>query len=1185
MSQNENSHSIAPPEPGSAWMNSHHLVSILMQHLPACIFIKNTSGHYIAANTPMVEILGFAHAGELIGKTDHDIFTGEKARANRLDEERVMQTGQPITDRVEYIERAARSFWCSMTKVPLRDDTGAITGVIGIGRDISDHVQNEKRERTSTQDLKAVVEIADRLISSPDLDTLLRKAVELARSLLRVERCSILLNREDHLIGTYGTDLNGRTTDERDKIIPMDAAWENRFRMWDRKTSQWIVERDIQRSSPDARTSQARNFWVATTPIKGTQNRMIGVFCNDSVISGQAPDEHLQDVIAVFCSLLGNIIERQRSMDDIRSRDQVLDGVARSSSQLLLVDDIDPAIQESLRLLGESMNVDRACIYKNRQDVLTGEWQMGQRYEWTQHPAQPSISDERLQDLPYLPDFQEMFEHLSNGRIFDGETARLPPAPRRLFESLQIVSFLRVPIQINNRFWGFIGFDDAQANRNWSANEKTILLAMAGNLGGAISRELTERELKSRDRILSGVAKANHELLTNPDVELAIAHALRTLAPSVNADRIFLCENQAGSHRDQTVMMPRHLFTKSTGLHRSFAAREICLPYREFFPRWFDIMTAGRMISGRMLEFISEEAGNVNSVLMAPLIVEKKFWGVIGFDSADAGYVWTESDVSTLSTIAGSISAAIARHRAEESLRRSEEHFRSLIENTSDLIMMVDSRGDVLYGSPSVSRELGFLAGQDARFNFFEMIHAEDWTHLRALFNAAAGTPVDDRLFTFRVRHQDGEWRTVECAFRRIRDENGATRFIVNARDITARIRTEEALHRSEELLRHSQKMEAVGRLAGGVAHDFNNLLTAILGYSDLLIDQIPDGHAWKREIVEISRAAERAHSLTKQLLAYSRRQVMESKTVDLNHIVAETERMLNRLISENVAVQTTLDPDPCTVKVDRGQIEQVIINLSLNARDAMPEGGELRISTANVSLTHPINQGMTTVPPGDYVLLKIRDTGHGIPDDVKPHVFEPFFTTKEVGKGTGLGLSMVYGIIEQSSAHILLESTVGTGTEFSVYLPRVSAGETVPGIAPPPSTAGGSEQILLIEDDKIVRELSTRILEGKGYRVTTRENGALGLDYFTQHADEIDIVLTDIIMPQMSGLTFARAARRIKPDLRILFISGYAEDHQPESHETSNGRNYIQKPFTVSTLCGKVREILDSPVTAITPT
>jgi two-component system cell cycle sensor histidine kinase/response regulator CckA len=261
-----------------------------------------------------------------------------------------------------------------------------------------------------------------------------------------------------------------------------------------------------------------------------------------------------------------------------------------------------------------------------------------------------------------------------------------------------------------------------------------------------------------------------------------------------------------------------------------------------------------------------------------------------------------------------------------------------------------------------------------------------------------------------------------------------------------------------------------------------------------------------------------------------------------------------------------------------------VIINLALNARDSMPDGGELHITTENISLSQPLNQGMTTVPTGEYVRLKVRDTGHGIPDDIKPHVFEPFFTTKEVGKGTGLGLSMVYGIIEQSASFILFESTVDVGTEFSVYLPRVSAGHSIQHVVPPPSTAGGSEQILLIEDDKIVRELSTRILEGKGYRVTTRENGATGLEYFKEFAGQIDIVLTDIIMPQMSGLAFARAARLIKPDLRILFISGYAEDHQPESHETSNGRNYIQKPFTVSTLCGKVREILDTPVTAAQP-
>ncbi len=1176
--------STTPPEHANEPINespglSEGLLDLLLQHLPCAVFVKDREGVYRQANQRWAELLGRQDPETIKGHTDTEFFAAERAHAHRFDEERIILSGETLPERIEWIDQTGGGNWCSINRIPLRDARGAVTGVVGIVRDVTDQMVNEKRERTTTQDLKAVVEIADRLIASPDLDTLLRKAVELARMLLRIERCSILLNRDDHLVGTYGTDLKGRTTDERDKIIPMDAAWDNRFRTWNRKSSQWIVERDIQRSSPDARAATVRDFWVATTPIKGSHNRMIGVFCNDAVISGHPPDEHLQDVIAVFCSLLGNIIERQRSMDELRKRDQVLDGVARSSSQLLTGDDLDPSIRESLRVLGESMQVDRVSLFACLQDPLTGEWNMSQRYEWVQHPALPTLGDERWQELPFLPDFTDMLERLSAGAIYDGLTSRLPPGPRRLMESLQVVSFLRVPIHLDNRLWGFIGFDEARAAREWSGNEKAILLAMAGNLGGAISRDATGRQLKARDRILSAVARANHELLTNPDVLLAIGQTLRIMAPAVPATRIFLCENQDGAGREQPMMVPRFLYDKVSTQHRSFAPSEISLPYDTFFPRWYAVMAAGRIVSGRVLEFLTEDANRVNSVLMAPLIVEKKFWGILGFDTADAGYDWTESDTSALSTIAGSISAAIARHRAEISLRQSEEHFRSLIENASDLIIMVDNRGDVLYASPSVNRELGINPATPGNLNFFTLIHSEDWNELRGMFDPIRTAP-DHRLHLFRIRHPAGEWRNLECAFQRIRDEHGNTRFIINARDITERQRTEDALRRSEDLLRHSQKMEAVGRLAGGVAHDFNNLLTAILGYSDMLTAQIPEGHEWRKEITEIARAAERAHSLTRQLLAFSRRQVLEPKSIDLNQIVADLERMLKRLINEDVSLTTELDPAACPVKVDRGQIEQVVINLCLNARDAMPGGGQLRIATANRLITEPITQGLITVKPGRYILLKVADTGHGIRDEVKPHVFEPFFTTKEVGKGTGLGLSMVYGIIEQSSGYILFDSAVGVGTEFTIYLPMADepAGAGASD-RPPPSTAGGAERILLIEDDKIVRELSTRILRDKGYQVTTRENGAEALAYFKENAGAIDLVLTDIIMPQMSGLTFARAARAIRPDLRILFISGYAEDHQPDAHETSNGRNYIQKPFTVSSLCGKVREILDSPV------
>jgi len=1149
----------------------------LLQHLPDCVYIKNLSGQYLMVNQCMAELLGFEHPDDIIGKTDENFLSPEKARNNRIDEQRIVETRIPVLEKKEFIQNNKRSAWYSITKAPLLDADGKINGVIGIGRDISDHVQSEKRERAISHDLQAIVDIADRLISSSDLSGLLKKAVELARSHLRVERCSILLNFGTFLRGTYGTDLNGQTTDERDKVITMDSAWEHRFSMWSRKSSQWIVERDIHRSSPDARTAGVRDFWVATTPIKGSNNQMIAVFCNDAVISGNPPDERLQDVIAVFCSLLGNIIERQRSIDELQIRDKVLEGVARSASQLLMVTDLDSAIQESLRVLGESMDVDRVYIFKNYSDPLTGEWYTSQQYEWAREPSMAEINNQELQNLPYQPIFSTMFEQLANGHIYGGPLTTLSEDERKFLEKGNIVSILLVPIHINNQFWGLIGFDDCRTPREWSNYEKTTLMTMAGNLGGAITQAMTEQELKSRDRILSGVAKANHELLTNPNMDQAIVNALRILASAVNVERIYLCENLLDVMNGDPVMCPRYVFNKSAGKLEEFTGLENHLSYTTQFPGWYKIMSAGKPIHGRLLDFINKSSEDVRSVLFAPLMIEKKFWGIIGFDSADPEHNWSESDVSTLATMAGSIGGAIARKRAEESLRTSEEHFRSLIENASDMILVVNTRGLVLYGSPSIERELGYNISMLPRIKFFDLIHPDDWPAIRTIFKLEENKPRQSELLKLRIRHQMGEWLNLECAIKNVPDENGQNRFVINSRDITQRIKAEDALRHSEELLRHSQKMEAVGRLAGGISHDFNNLLTAILGYGDLLINQIPAAHEWRREVEEIHNAATKAHALTRQLLAFSRRQVMEPKQMDLNLVVSEMERLLKRLISENIELKTQIDEHPCSVKVDRGQIEQVIINMALNARDAMSDGGQLCISTENVILKNALTAGLETIPAGAYVLLKIADTGHGIKDEVKPHIFEPFYTTKEVGKGTGLGLSMVYGTIEQSGGRILFESEVGIGTKFTIYLPRVELKSDVPRNATAPTATSGTETILLIEDDQIVRELSLRILHEQGYKVIAKENGELGLEYFRLHADSIQLVLTDIIMPRMSGLTFARSARTIKPNIKILFMSGYPEDQQPELHETGEGRNYIQKPFTVAMLCSRIREILDS--------
>ena len=1045
-------------------------------------------------------------------------------------------------------------------------------------RYLHNFTSGKKRDHATSQDLKAVVDIADRLITSNDLDSLLRNAVELARSQLRVERCSILINRDDHLRGSYGTNTEGTTTDERSKIVKLDDAWIDRFNLWNSKSSQWIIERDIKRSSPDARESGVEGFWVATTPIKGSNNKVIAVFCNDTVITQSPPDENLQDVIAVFCSLLGSIIERQTSIDELQLRDNVLEGVANAISRLLSEEGFSDAITDSLRILGEAIKVDRTYIFKNRRDPLTDEWFTSQLYEWASDPRIAEFDNPELQGVPYEPVLNSMFDCLSNGRIYGGPVSTLPQSEQKFLEPQNILSLLNVPIFVNNEFWGFIGFDDCQRPREWNNYEKSSLLTMAGSLGSAITRSLTENELKSRDRILSGVAAANQELLTNTNLDRAIENALRILAAAVDIERIYVCENTLDLMNGGPVMCPRYILNKTTDKCDRYALLERQLSYADHFPGWHRIMSAGKPIHGRVLDFLSKESQDVRSVLLSPLMVEGSFWGVIGFDSADPEHDWSASDVSTLTTMAGSIVGAIARERAEKFLRTSEEHFRSLIDNASDMILIVNDRGQILYGSPSTERTLGSRTTVLPRINFLDIINPDDWPSVRHIFRDKDTLKQQPELHQLRLHHDEGQWIHTETTITVMQNEQEAARFIINARDITQRVNAEEALKKSNDLLQHAQKMEAIGRLAGGISHDFNNLLTAILGYSDLLISQIPKAHHWRKEVEEIHSAAQRAHTLTKQLLAFSRRQVMEPKHLDLNLVVTDMERLLVRLIGEHVTLVTNITKVECPVKVDRSQIEQVIINLAINARDAMETGGTLNISTELTQLDTPISEGMVTIQPGEYVLLKVADSGHGISDEVRPHIFEPFFTTKDIGKGTGLGLSMVYGTIKQSGGHILFNSEVRKGTEFTIYFPRVELKEQYTAKKSVQSGVQGNETILLIEDEPFVRELSVKILEIQGYRVVAKENGQLGLDYFKKHVDEIDMVLTDIIMPQMSGVSFARSARKLRPELRILFMSGYSEDHQPELQETANGRNYIQKPFTVASLCSRIREILDSP-------
>jgi two-component system, cell cycle sensor histidine kinase and response regulator CckA len=505
--------------------------------------------------------------------------------------------------------------------------------------------------------------------------------------------------------------------------------------------------------------------------------------------------------------------------------------------------------------------------------------------------------------------------------------------------------------------------------------------------------------------------------------------------------------------------------------------------------------------------------------------------------------------------------------------RRAEEDLDRFFELSADLLCIAGLDGYFKRLNPAWVRALGFPEQELLATPFIEFVHPED----RESTLAQVGGLAEGKLtvsFENRYRCQDGSYRWL-LWMSAPSPERGLIYAV--AHDITERKRAEEALRRSEEQLRLAQKLEAVGRLAGGIAHDFNNLLVAINGYSALALRKLREGDPLREYVSEIRDAGRRAGSLTSQLLAFSRRQVLQPQVLDLNAVVAEMERILGRLIGEDVELRTVLRPGLGSVKADPGQVEQIIMNLAVNARDAMPRGGKLTVETDAVYLDEGYARRHVAVSPGRYVMLAVSDTGTGMDEQTQRQIFEPFFTTKERGKGTGLGLSTVYGIVKQSGGSIWVYSEVGRGTTFKVYLPLVAEGAEAyrrppeGGEVPP-----GTETILVAEDEAAVRSLVREALTAYGYRVITAPDGGSALLLGERHAGPIHLLLTDVVMPGVSGLELARRLGELRPGVRVLYMSGYTEDTISHHGILDAGVEFIQKPFAPEALARKVREVLD---------
>ena len=551
-----------------------------------------------------------------------------------------------------------------------------------------------------------------------------------------------------------------------------------------------------------------------------------------------------------------------------------------------------------------------------------------------------------------------------------------------------------------------------------------------------------------------------------------------------------------------------------------------------------------------------------------PLKVGNHAFGALVVQTYSKNIRYGQRDKEILTFVARQVASAVEIKRNEQALRRSEARYRSLVQSSVYGIYRSSLEGRFLDVNPALMTMLGYGSAEEVLLLDPEKdVFEQPEEHARLIEEFRHTGRLDG--IEVKWKRKDGRCITVRISGRAVSSaDEPADVLEAIAEDVTER-------RVLEDQFRQAQKMEAVGRLAGGVAHDFNNLLMVISGYTEVILAKLDLHHPLHEKGRAIQQAADRATTLTRQLLAFSRKQLLELKVVDVNAIVEDMERLLRPLIGENVKLTTSLATGAGHTRADAGQLEQVLMNLVVNAKDAMPDGGKLTIQTQNIVMDENHRRGQMFIRPGNYVMLSVSDTGMGMDRETQSRIFEPFFTTKEKGKGTGLGLSTVYGIVKQSGGYVMVQSEKGHGTTFNIYLPQVEATADLSAAPVPRAPEGGSETILVVEDEESVRQLVRETLQAKGYRVVEAENGEAGLAAAAKHDGKIDMVITDVVMPGIGGRELVRLLAAARPETKVLYLSGYTEDAIVSEGTIESGTAFLQKPFTLQNLSRKVREVL----------
>jgi PAS domain S-box-containing protein len=794
----------------------------------------------------------------------------------------------------------------------------------------------------------------------------------------------------------------------------------------------------------------------------------------------------------------------------LRQRLEAEAALARVSA--LLTSRGTQALTSVLRIMGELVAVSRAYVFMARDE--------GARFDNTHEWCAPGVRAQidELQGLS-AANFAWWMDRLEGGRAFCvPDVSALPHEAireRQALEAQDIKSALIVPLTTREgRLLGFMGFDDVRAPRPWRDEDVRLLRVVAEMVAGDLQRRQGEEALRRREEYFR-----------------ALIEDARTLILVLDADGTARYVSPA--HQDVLGHTPEAL----TGTN----VVELIHP-------------DDRASARKILEELAGTPGRTT-----PLEVRVRHrdgsWRTLG---------GTVRNLLHMPAVEGLVVSGVdvtERRATEQRLRLLSQ----AVEASPVSIMITDPKGHIVYTNPRFSQTTGYTPDEVIGRRCFLDAECHDPAAYASLRESvAAGREWHGEIES---RRKTGEAYQEMVSISPVRDaDESITHFVGVKEDVTER----RVLQAKFE---QAQRMQMVGRLAGGVAHDINNLLTAIGGYADFLLEAIPHDDEMRGDVDEIVRAKNRAASIIAQLLTFSRRNVVDIEIVDVNQVARDIERMLERLIGEDVRLSVLVPPDKATIRGDRTQLEQVLVNLAVNARDAMPHGGALSI-TVEKTRVGPGAQG--EIAPGDYVVLTVTDTGTGIPVEVREHLFEPFFTTKAAGEGSGLGLATVYGIVQAAGGHVAFESIVGAGTSFRVHLPAAEGQPPEPPPLPVHRDAG-EEAILLVEDDAAVRRVARRILDTAGYAVIEAGNGHEALEAVERHAGEIDLVLTDAVMPELGGPELVRRLRSVSPGLRVLFMSGYALDDIGRRGDELGASAFLRKPFGSGELLGRVRDVLDA--------